>query len=133
MNELSPFIGRWKTSGKTVNGKKVIGKDTYEWMDGFKFVIHTVDVLIGDEHVKSMEIIGQGEHKNEFTSYAFDNSGSTNISVIHFKNNQITIVSERERFKGEIIAMGKIIEGKWEQPTETDWKFLMDIRLEKEA
>lgn len=133
MNELSPFIGRWKTSGKTIDGKKINGTDIYEWMDGSKFVIHTVDVLIGKERVKSMEIIGQGEHKNEFTSYAFDNNGSTNISIMYFKNNQITIVSERERFKGEIKAMGKIIEGKWEKPSDKDWEYLMDIKLEKEV
>ncbi|RYG60307.1 adenylate/guanylate cyclase domain-containing protein [bacterium] len=82
---------------------------------------------------REAEIIGQGEHKNEFTSYAFDNNGSTNISIMYFKNNQITIVSERERFKGEIKAMGKIIEGKWEKPSDKDWEYLMDIKLEKEV
>lgn len=132
MKELNSFIGRWITTGKTVDGKKVTGYDTYEWMQGSKFIIHTVDVMIDGEPVKSMEIIGQGEHQNEFTSHSFDNNGSINISIMHFKNNQITIVSERERFKGEITAMGKIIEGKWEQPTNNAWTALMDIKLEKE-
>ncbi|MDN3588866.1 hypothetical protein QWY86_19465 [Pedobacter aquatilis] len=133
MNELSPIIGRWKTSGKTIDEKDIKGTDIYEWMDGFKFIIHTVDILIGDERLKSMEIIGQGEHENEFTSYSFDNNGSVNIAVMHIKNNRITIVSERERFKGEIRAKGNIIEGKWEHSNDTDWKFLMDIRLYKQV
>lgn len=132
MNELSYFIGRWKTSDKTVDGKEIIGTDIYEWMEGSKFVIHTVNVMIDDEPVKSMEIIGLGEHENEFTSYSFDNYGTVNISIMHFKNNQITIVSERERFKGEIKDMGKTIEGKWEQPVNNFWSPLMDIKLKKE-
>jgi Protein of unknown function (DUF1579) len=60
---LQPIIGAWRTEGEVLgdDGETVVqtfsGSDTYEWLGRF-FVIHRVDVTMGDEHVENLEMIG---------------------------------------------------------------------------
>lgn len=82
MRPFDSIIGRWRTSGTVLDehGQPVAeidGTDEYEWMPGGMWVIHRVDVTIGDDHVHALELIG--EHNPETNTYvmrAFDGSGS---------------------------------------------------------
>lgn len=82
MRPFGSVIGRWRTSGTVFDehGQEVTtiaGTDEYEWMPGGMWVIHRVDVMIGDNHVQALELIG--DHDTETDTYAmraFDGSGT---------------------------------------------------------
>lgn len=83
---LRPFetiIGRWKTSGSVLDehGAPVTtinGTDEYEWMVGGHWVIHRVDVMMGEDHVQALELIGEyDDETNSYSMRAFDGSSMT--------------------------------------------------------
>lgn len=89
MRPFETIIGRWMTSGTVLDedGKAVAtidGTDEYEWMPGGKWIVHRVDVMMGDDHVHALELIG--EHDAETGTYAmraFDGSGAYGTMTAH--------------------------------------------------
>ena len=65
------FLGTWHTRGH-INATdespeiKVQGTDTYERLVGNSIILHRVDVMMGNEQVKSVEIIGPEKDSNGF-------------------------------------------------------------------
>lgn len=71
-SHLDKFAGKWITEGQvlptaTSAGIEVKGTDTYEWLPGGFFMLHRVDVSIGDEKVQTLEIIGFDKDANHYT------------------------------------------------------------------
>ncbi|RDI18080.1 hypothetical protein DEU38_121117 [Rhodococcus sp. AG1013] len=55
----------------------IAGTDEYEWMAGGMWVIHRVDVMMGDDHVQALELIGDHDTETDtYTMRAFDGSGT---------------------------------------------------------
>ncbi len=60
---LEPLIGAWRTEGEVLGEDGATGDvtfhgtDTYEWL-GRAFVVHRVDVTMGEDHVEAVELIG---------------------------------------------------------------------------
>lgn len=87
MRPFSRLIGRWKTSGSVFDehGRKTIsiaGTDEYEWMTGGHWIIHRVDVMMGDDHVRALELIGDHDAEGDsYTFRAFDSSGSFDTMI----------------------------------------------------
>lgn len=78
---LEPIIGAWRTDGDVLgeDGETVVetfaGTDTYEWL-GSSFVIHRVDVLMGEERVENLEIICPYDHEQgRFPTVVYDGAG----------------------------------------------------------
>jgi hypothetical protein len=60
---LDRLVGTWNTKGEIKASPygpagKIIGTDTYEWLPGGFFLVHRVDVRMGDQKNESIEIIG---------------------------------------------------------------------------
>src|SRR6187549_972149 len=80
LTKLSFLIGRWHTIGEVLqnipNAPKVIrGMDTYEWISGGFFILHRVDVFIGNERTEGIEIIGYDKNQKSYFMKSFDNQG----------------------------------------------------------
>ncbi|HEX6165627.1 MAG TPA: VOC family protein [Acidimicrobiales bacterium] len=76
---LGALVGRWRTDGHVVGDEPVpvTGTDTYEWLPGRHFLVHHVDVMVGDEHVQAIEIIGEHDPATDsFAARAYDNTGA---------------------------------------------------------
>ena len=73
--ELDRLVGRWRSRGRTVDGLDVAGTDVYEWFPGKGFLVHHVDVTMGDEHVRVLEMIGSDAPGGGWRMRAFDNQG----------------------------------------------------------
>lgn len=127
---LEPYIGVWKTEGKTVDGNIIKGTDTYEWLAGGFFLTHKVDVAIDKEKVKSLEIIHYDDLEDVFRSQSFDNEGNISISTIKIIDDIILIFLENERFQGHFKA--GVIEGVWEKFDGKQWDHWMDIKLTRQ-
>ena len=82
LKDLEFLIGKWHTEGEVLATRDqpattFRGTDTYEWVLGKKFIMHTVDVQMGDEKVEVIEMIHQ-DRKDPATYIltSFDSQGS---------------------------------------------------------
>jgi hypothetical protein len=79
---LHAIAGRWATDGR-VDGDPslaVKGFDTYEVLSGGYFLVHHVDVTVGDQLVQAIEIIGERDPDTDgFLARSFDNSGNCEV------------------------------------------------------
>ena len=79
---LDALVGRWRSEGHIVGDPPVpiTGTDIYEWLPGGFFLVHHVDVVIGQQQVQALKIIGEHDPTTDsFTAHAYDNLGNTTI------------------------------------------------------
>ena len=83
---LDVLIGTWRTEGEVFgdNGEtavaRVDGYDHYEWL-GRAFVIHRIDVEMGGEPVRGLEMIGPYLGGRSFATRAYDQDGGEQTST----------------------------------------------------
>ena len=60
IQRLGALVGRWRSEGHIVGEVPIpiIGTDIYEWLPGGFFLVHHVDVMIGDQRVQAIDFIG---------------------------------------------------------------------------
>lgn len=83
---LGALVGRWRSEGHIVGDSplQIAGTDIYEWLPGDFFLVHHVDVVIGEQKVQAIEIIGEYDPETDsFTGRAYDNQG--NITIMRAK------------------------------------------------
>ena len=81
---LGALVGRWRSEGHVVGEPPVPieGTDVYEWLPGEFFLVHHVDVVVGDQKVQAIEIIGEYDPAaDSFIGRAYDNLG--NVTIMH--------------------------------------------------
>ena len=78
---LDALIGTWRTCGEVLGEDgstpvaAVDGSDAYEWLGGH-FVIHRIDVHMGGEPVRGLEIIGPFDPETgAYPTRAYDDRG----------------------------------------------------------
>ena len=79
---LGALVGRWRSEGHIVGDRPVsiTGTDVYEWLAGGFFLLHHVDVLIGQQRVQALELIGSYDPATDsFTARAYDNLGNLTL------------------------------------------------------
>jgi hypothetical protein len=82
---LEAIVGRWQTSGYVIGEPDlpVVGIDNYEALPGGYFVVHYVDVIVGDRHVQAIEIIGELDTaRGGFLARSFDSEGNTELMLL---------------------------------------------------
>jgi hypothetical protein len=81
---LDPISGNWRTEGRVLGSDQTIrGTDRYEWLAGGYFLIHFVDVLVGDQKVDAIEVIGEDdEGRAAFVARSYDNQGAVAIMLL---------------------------------------------------
>jgi hypothetical protein len=82
IQRLGALVGRWRSEGHIVGEAPVSikGTDVYEWLPGGFFLVHHVDVMIGEQPVQAIEIIGEYDPTTDsFTARAYDNQGNVTI------------------------------------------------------
>jgi Protein of unknown function (DUF1579) len=86
IQRLGALVGRWRSEGHIVGEVPIpiIGTDVYEWLPGGFFLVHHVDVMIGEQRVQAIELIGEYDLATDsFTGRAYDNEG--NVTVMNAK------------------------------------------------
>lgn len=82
LKQLNFLVGKWNTNGEARDGasgqvNKITGTDSYEWVAGGCFLLHRVEVVMGDEKVEAIEIIGEFDAaSNTYHMRSFDNQGN---------------------------------------------------------
>jgi Protein of unknown function (DUF1579) len=85
IQRLGALVGRWRSEGHIVGEVPIpiIGTDIYEWLPGGYFLVHHVDVMIGEQRVQAIELIEYDPTTDTFTGRAYDNQGD--ISILQAK------------------------------------------------
>jgi Protein of unknown function (DUF1579) len=79
---LDALVGRWRSEGHIVGDDPVpiTGTDIYEWLPGGFFLVHHVDVVIGEQRVQAIELIGEYDPATDtFLARAYDNLGDVTL------------------------------------------------------
>lgn len=79
---LQAIVGHWQTSGHVIGEPTlpVAGTDTYEVLPGGYFLVHHVDVTVGEHPVRAIEIIGEPDAASGgFLSRSFDSDGNAEL------------------------------------------------------
>jgi Protein of unknown function (DUF1579) len=79
---LGALVGRWRSQGQVVGDPPVpiTGTDIYDWLPGGFFLIHHVDVTVGDQEVQALEILGEHDPATDsFIGHAYDNQGNVTV------------------------------------------------------
>ena len=78
---LSSIAGRWRTSGHVIGEPTipVVGTDIYELFPGGHFLVHHVDVNVGDHPVRAIEIIGEPDGNGGYLARSFDSQGDAEV------------------------------------------------------
>ena len=136
-DQLARFVGFWQTEGRIIATEsspeiKISGTDTYEWLPGEFFLLHKVDVRMGDTHNQTLEIIGFDKAKNEFTLQHYDNEGNSGFMTGMYADHVWIFLGEDLKFTGGFKNDDKVFSGIWEKSTNgNEWTHFMDITLSK--
>ena len=120
---LNVFVGKWSTQGQTEPGPsapavEIVGTDTYEWLEGGFFLIHRVDVRIGDEHVHAIEIIGYDAASKAYPMRSFDSQGNAGTYQATVRDGVWTFTGESERATVVASDAGNTLTAKWERKSD---------------
>ena len=136
---LDAFVGTWRTEGRMEAGPlgpaaAIRGTDRYEWLPGGFFLVHRVDVRMGDEQVNTIEIIGWDPESRTYPMRWFDGRGGSGTYHAAFRDGAWTFAGETERFTGRFAADGGTISGTWERTEDgSEWLPWMEINLTKDS
>jgi Protein of unknown function (DUF1579) len=134
---LEVFVGKWKTEGLTratesIPSTKIKGTDTYEWLEGGFFLIHHVDVNMGDEKVRAIEIVGYDDASNKYPMKFFDSLGNSGAYMASVEDGVWNFTGNSERATVRFSEDGNIMTVQWEQQVDNSkWEPWMDMKLYK--
>jgi hypothetical protein len=82
---LTSIAGKWRTSGHVIGDPQVpvVGTDIYEVFPGGHFLVHHVDVTVGAQSVRAIEIIGEPDGDDGYLARSYDSEG--NAEVMHLR------------------------------------------------
>jgi hypothetical protein len=78
---LHTIAGRWSTTGHVIGEPRipVVGTDVYEVLAGGHFLVHHVDVTVGEQPVRAIEIIGEPDGAGGFLARSYDHEGNAEL------------------------------------------------------
>lgn len=133
--KLESFVGRWRTEGRVLlpTGDEPIeisGTDTYEWLPGGHFMLHWVDVSIGDDKVHNLEVIGYEEEHDRYPTRFFDHRGDSGGYVATESGGVWRFATEGARATLVIDRSGDRMDAKWERmDADGLWQPWMEMTL----
>lgn len=79
---LHAIEGRWNTSGHVIADPPVpvVGSDVYDVFPGGHFLVHHVDVTVGEQPVRAVEVIGERDAATgAYLARSFDGDGNVDL------------------------------------------------------
>jgi hypothetical protein len=141
MRAWESLIGTWASSGRTVErpgqpAVEIAGTDVYAWGPGRRFVLHTVDVRMGDAQVEVHEVIGEpaGDDDGTVLMRSFDAAGGTAVMrASRDATGAWRFTGPTERARLVLGADGRSMVAAWERSTDggATWEHWMDMRFRR--
>jgi hypothetical protein len=137
LRPLAPLVGRWRTFGTVFgeDGARVMpvdGTDEYEWMAGGHWVIHRVDVLMGNDRARALELIGEPDGDGTFAMRAFDSSGAFDEMRLTAQGRTLLTQGERVRNVLTVADDGRSMSATWERQLDGGaWSHWMELSFQR--
>jgi hypothetical protein len=141
MRAWEPVIGSWASSGRTVErpgepAVEIAGTDVYAWGPGRRFVLHEVEVRMGDAQVEVHEVIGEPAGDGVVLMRSFDGTGGTALMRASLDDTGawlFTGVTERARLV--VDPDGESMAAAWQRSTDggATWEHWMDMSFRRTA
>jgi hypothetical protein len=143
--ELSVFLGRWHTTGEVAGDAStptvtVDSIDTYEWYPGEYFLIHQADSKVGDDNIKSLEVMGFDPEQQRYFASFFDSTGGRGIEELRRSGSTWTwrgsnVMGVKEHRCIAVVADDRrTIRARHEKSDDgKQWMLWMDVTLAKEG
>jgi hypothetical protein len=136
LRPLAPLVGSWRSSGQTIAGPfgpalTITGTDVYEWL-GDGFLVHHVDVLMGDERVQVIELIGDYDPvSGTYAMRAFDGHGTFSTMRASVDGDGVwTFTDGTTRATLTIDPDGRTMAARWERSDAgAGWQHWMDMHF----
>lgn len=140
-----PLVGKWHTEGAQLEGPlgpaaPFVAVETFEWLDGGRFLIHRMDGRFGRQPAACVEVWGKEEGGN-LTAHAYYNDGNTNTwnldsvgdtLVLRGSWGQSPASTFQVRCTLSFTEAGNTLVGKWEQSRDgRAWKVFLETRSTK--
>jgi hypothetical protein len=90
--QLAAVAGRWHTSGYVIGDPRlpVEGADIYDVLPGDYFLVHHVDVTVGEQRVRAIEIIGEPDpDADAYLVRSFDSEGNFEVMKLRIDDDGI--------------------------------------------
>lgn len=142
--KLGIFLGRWHTTGEvsataSTPAAKVDSIDTYEWYPGEFFLIHHANARVGDDNIRSIEIMGYDPKRQCYFAPFFDSTGGFGTEEIQLDGNtwiwrgsNVMGVKEHRCF-AVVSEDGRTVRARHEKSDDGEnWVLWMDVTLVKE-
>jgi Protein of unknown function (DUF1579) len=138
MKALSFLIGKWSTQGTIKADDKmpetaINGTDSYEWILNGCFILHKVDVMMGDTRTEAVELIGEFDNMGRtYKMRSFDGQGSFTVMEAHLDDSgAMHILGNNMRSKLSI-ADSNNMTAHWERSADNkNWQPWMDLAFSK--
>ncbi len=135
--DFKKLLGKWKTEGvilKTDKNSemKITGTDSYDIiLDGF-YMLHTADVLMGNEKSQTYEIIGLDKTSDKAVLQYFNNQGSSGKMSGTLKNAELKFSGNGLQFGGRFSNNDNVISGTWTKlNSENNWVEFLKMNFTK--
>jgi hypothetical protein len=133
---FAALLGRWHTTGTVLDdagapAAAVDGTDEYELMAGDRWVVHRVDVRLGADRARALELIGDHDPRaGTWAMHAFDADGSYSLMRASRRPDGAWLFAADEvRAVLRVHADGSMSAG-WERRVPADrWLRWMDLRF----
>jgi hypothetical protein len=136
LNDLGFLIGQWTTEGEVhaeddAPSFTFRGTDTYEYVLDQKFILHTVDVMMGNQHVKALEMIHNDKNtQGTFILTSFDNSGTISTMAAQLNEEGKLIMAGNKMRAVLTRSEPNKMTGDWEKSEDNvNWQSWMNVIL----
>ncbi len=141
--KLGVFLGRWHTTGEvpataSTPAAKVDAIDTYEWYPGEFFLVHHADGRVGNNAIKSIEILGYDPERQHYFASFFDSTGGFGTEEVRLDGNTWTwrgsnVMGVKEhRCVAVVSDDGTTVRARHEKSDDGEnWELWMDVILTK--
>jgi hypothetical protein len=135
MSKFEVFIGTWNTTGEVLETEAspagtLSATDTYQWLPGKHFMVHTVDARFDREPARSMEVMGFDASKQQHFARSYDDQGSTEVFAIALEGRRFSIRGKTVRFSGAFDARKNRLRGLGERkPARAGWQPWIRLEL----
>jgi|GEM_PF-2972688 len=110
---LAAFVGHWRTDGEVLAtlgtpAVPIAGTDRHEWLPGEYALLHTLDIAMGDDRARLLEVIGWTAARGVFAIHSFRPDGGADTMYASESAGVWTFEGVGARFSGGFGADGGI-------------------------
>lgn len=137
LEPLAPIIGQWRSSGTVLDDHgnvtmEVAGTDAYDLLPGGHWIVHDVDVQMGDQTTLVYELIGGVHPAGGWQMHAFDEADSPGVMRLSQEEPDLLLPhGDGVRSWFRIRAGQDRMTTLWEREVAGSWLPWMDMRFER--